>query len=444
MGSNFNNPVGQALNSQMDSNFNNPVGQALNSQMGPNFNNPVGQALNSQMGPNFNNPVGQALNSQMGPNFNNPLGSAMNNQMGFAMSNPIGQGMSNPIGAVINNPMGPPLANQQIHYNLPNNIGPTAQVRMPGQIYNQPQGFYNPNAGFHQFNPIRKQKEPATFDGKTTDWVDYIIQFEKVANWNGWDQYERAQQLIMCLRGIAQRTVSELNPYQLNDFEFIKRMLSQRFNPIERETAHKFEFKNRRKQKDESVSDYGHALRRLASQAYPTLNLASTEALVVDQFVEGIGNRDLKRYVQLLNRPKTLDQAISFAIEYEAFEGPVENVRKPQFSDEVTYHTYVVDQSKHAKQAENLNLEEKIKNILIQELKNENTKSTVNETVRKNLDENTHVKPVNENLKRRSVITCDYCGKKGHIQTRCFKKNEDELTRMREELAKTKTSEQGE
>jgi hypothetical protein len=38
------------------------------------------------------------------------------------------------------------------------------------------------------------------------------------------------------------------------------KMLSQRFNPLERETAHKFEFKNRRKQKDESVSDYGLVL----------------------------------------------------------------------------------------------------------------------------------------------------------------------------------------
>lgn len=60
------------------------------------------------------------------------------------------------------------------------------------------------------------------------------------------------------------------------------------------------------------MSDYGHALRRL-----PSLNLLSIEALVVDQFVEGLGNRDLKRYVQLLNRPKTLDQAISHAIDYE-------------------------------------------------------------------------------------------------------------------------------
>ena len=70
---------------------------------------------------------------------------------------------------------------------------------------------------------MKRQKEPDTFNGKTADWVDYIVQFEKITNWNGWDQYERAQQLIMSLRGVAQRTVSEVNPYQLNDYDFIKK-----------------------------------------------------------------------------------------------------------------------------------------------------------------------------------------------------------------------------
>jgi hypothetical protein len=184
----------------------------------------------------------------------------------------------------------------------------------------------------------------------------------------------------------------------------LKKILSQRFNPLERETAHKLEFKNSCKQKDESVSDYGHALRRLASQAYPSLDLVSIEALVVDQFVEELGNRDLKWYVQLINRPKTLDQAISYAIEYEAFEGPLENIKKPQFSDEVTYPTYVIDQYK---QTEDQNLEKKIKNIIIHELKNEN-KSTAKETEKKILDENICIKkPVNENNKKRSLIICD-------------------------------------
>jgi hypothetical protein len=59
---------------------------------------------------------------------------------------------------------------------------------------------------------------------------------------------------------------------------------------------------------------------------------------------------------------RTLDKDISYVIEYEAFEGPLENIKKPQFSDEVTYHTYVVDQ---CKQTEDQNLEKKIKNIII-------------------------------------------------------------------------------
>ena len=106
----------------------------------------------------------------------------------------------------------------------------------------------------------------------------------------------------------------------------------------------------------------------------------------------------------MINRPKTLDQAISYAIEYEAFEGPLENIKKPQFSDEVTYHTYVIDQYK---QTEDQNLEKKIKNIIIHELKNEN-KSTAKETEKKILDENICIKkPVNENNKKRSLIICD-------------------------------------
>lgn len=44
----------------------------------------------------------------------------------------------------------------------------------------------------------------------------------------------------------------------------------------------------------------------------------------------------------------------------------LENIKKPQFSDEGTYHTYVVDQYK---QTEDQTLEKKIKNIIIQELK---------------------------------------------------------------------------
>lgn len=184
--------------------------------------------------------VGQTMSHQVGSTFYNPASYASNNQTGPVFGCSVGKYMNNPMtmGTNLNPNVRYNFPDQQYHDNLQNNMW----------YNNRTVQLFNQNTGFHRPNPVRRgQKEPDTFNGKTTDWVDYIVQFEKIAHWNDWDHYERAQQLIMSLRGIAQRTVGELNPYQLNEYAFIKKMLSQRFNPLERETAHKFEFKNRRK-----------------------------------------------------------------------------------------------------------------------------------------------------------------------------------------------------
>ena len=38
----------------------------------------------------------------------------------------------------------------------------------------------------------RKVKEPNTFDGKSSEWRDYVVHFECVASWNGWTEFEKA------------------------------------------------------------------------------------------------------------------------------------------------------------------------------------------------------------------------------------------------------------
>ena len=47
------------------------------------------------------------------------------------------------------------------------------------------------------FTRTRKEKDPDKFDGKATDWRDFSIHFENVASWNGWDDNEKAQQLVI-------------------------------------------------------------------------------------------------------------------------------------------------------------------------------------------------------------------------------------------------------
>ena len=174
----------------------------------------------------------------------------------------------------------------------------------------------------------RKEKEPDKFDGKSVEWKDFIVQFEYLASWNGWSTQEKAQQLVMCLRGTAQRMLGDLTFDQLQNYEVLTKILSSRFSPVGRESAYRCEFRNRRRQRNESISDYGYALRRLGCLAFPDVPHTYREINVIDQFVNGLGNLDLKKHVSL-NHPNTLEAAIALAIEYEAFEGSQVPLVKP-------------------------------------------------------------------------------------------------------------------
>lgn len=173
----------------------------------------------------------------------------------------------------------------------------------------------------------RKEKQPDTFDGSSSEWQDYIVHFEQVASWNGWSEIERAQQLSMSLRGTAQKLLSNLTVGQLSDYYTMKSVLEQRFNPKERVIAYRCEFRNRKQGKSESASDFGYNLRRLALQAYPQVPYSSLEQQVIDQFINGLSIFDMRKKVSF-SHPQTLDQAISSAVEYEAVVG--DRLRKPQ------------------------------------------------------------------------------------------------------------------
>jgi hypothetical protein len=175
----------------------------------------------------------------------------------------------------------------------------------------------------------RKQKEPDKFDGKTVDWVDYVSHFETVSRWNGWGQYEMASQLTMCLRGAAQQLLGDLSADQLTSYDRLKSVLTQRFAPAERVTAYRCEFRARKRERTESVTDYGYSLRRLAARAFPKTTWEAREDIVVDQYINGLGTLELKRHVQFAH-PSTLGSAISAAVEFEAFDVTQQNVRKPQ------------------------------------------------------------------------------------------------------------------
>ena len=135
--------------------------------------------------------------------------------------------------------------------------------------------------------------------------------------------------LAIHLRGEAQKLLSSLTVSQLSDYNKLKSILSNRYDPKEKEVTYRCQFRYYRREKGTSASDYGYNLSKLAQKAYPNLTLDQLEVHVIDQFINGLGHHELQKHVQF-RHPRTLHEAIGLTTEYEALEGSIDRVKKPQ------------------------------------------------------------------------------------------------------------------
>lgn len=254
---------------------------------------------------------------------------------------------------------------------------------------------------------FRKHKDPDVYNGENVEWPDYLCHFEQVSLWNEWTDCEKATQLAMCLRGRAQRVLSELTNRELNNYVELKSALTQRFCPVEREAAYRCDFRNRRRKFGESVADYGYTLRRLASRAFPSFPLEMREGLTVEQFVTGLGSQELKRYVQF-SHPKSLDRAISLALEFESFEGSQDALRKPRDTEKLPQRQCSALISPERNDSGN-------------HTNSEDLEKSIERIVQKTLSMYVDKKP--ENQSRRFVgsrnVKCYTCKQSGHISKNC-------------------------
>lgn len=185
-------------------------------------------------------------------------------------------------------------------------------------------GFHNQD---YSLRPKRKPITPQCYEG-STDFRDYIVHFERVADWNKWDSYEKAQQLMVSLKGSAQRVLSDLTLGQTADFWQLRTALMDKFQPPGREAQHRCEFKNRKLKPDENISEYGEKLKRLAALGYPSMSTDARETCIIDRFIDGLDDFETRKHVQF-GHPNTLQQAINLALEYGAVENP-HGLLKPQ------------------------------------------------------------------------------------------------------------------
>lgn len=137
------------------------------------------------------------------------------------------------------------------------------------------------------------------------------------SNINGWGEERKAQFLAVRMRGAALLQLQSLATGVRGNYATLKEALREKFVPKERIELHKAEFRARHHERDEKLPDLASSLRRLVSRAYPAAVPDLQDSLAKDQFIDAAEDREIRMKLRE-SGPKTLDEAVSRALQIEA------------------------------------------------------------------------------------------------------------------------------
>ena len=165
-------------------------------------------------------------------------------------------------------------------------------------------------------HPSSSPKVP-TFDGTVSaQFHPWIIQFEAIARHQCWTLGERVVRLVASLTGPAANLLIDMTMGQLDDYTFFVARLSRRYDPPEREEAHRAELRACTRRRNESADEFAENLKNLVQRTYTSADQNMLDNLVVERFREGHGNEELKKHLCLY--PSTgLQDLIGACVRFE-------------------------------------------------------------------------------------------------------------------------------
>ena len=161
---------------------------------------------------------------------------------------------------------------------------------------------------------------PETFTGTGREWADWADQFEMAADVNNWDEPLRLKFMSLLLSGRAREVYSGLSATAKASYATLKTAMGSCLDPCDSVDWNRASFSSRRRLHNESVREYGIALRRLVTKAYPTIDINTQDVLAKDHFIAHVGNGDLRINLRSA-KPATLEEAINLAAELELIRG---------------------------------------------------------------------------------------------------------------------------
>ena len=156
------------------------------------------------------------------------------------------------------------------------------------------------------------------FSGNSSEsWKVWFSRFSTVANLNNWNDSTRLSELLQRLHGTAAEFVFDEIPSEIiGNFQSLVHELSLRFQTVETNKTFRAQFGKRTQRIGESVENYCAELKRIYDKAYPGRNTEMRHQLLLQQFLNGLRDRQAKFAVEYFKEPCTIEDAVHHVVTY--------------------------------------------------------------------------------------------------------------------------------
>ena len=164
--------------------------------------------------------------------------------------------------------------------------------------------------------PLPQVAKPVPYDGQSS-WEAYKLQFEMLAQLNGWNETQKATYLAVSLRGTALTVLTNLPPGQHSDFKSLLSALDNGFGTAHQTELNRVKLRNRTR-REESLPELAGDIECLSRLAYPDAAPGMIDVLAKDQFIDAITDKDIRLRIRQ-NKPTSLREALEHALELESY-----------------------------------------------------------------------------------------------------------------------------
>lgn len=187
-----------------------------------------------------------------------------------------------------------------------------------------------------------------TFSGNNNDvWNEYIRYFENISELNNWNREKARRVLLSTFRGQAETYAYGMPLVIQRDFDRLKQKMDERFGHTAMKEKYVTEAKLRKRQSNESLRDFGQAIEDLFRRAYPN-NPEIVEENSIKYFLDKCGQSEDFRLAVKRMRPKTLQEAVFFAMQEECLRAGEKDLVK----DARPYQKQIYEVEDHFKNKE--------------------------------------------------------------------------------------------